>query len=78
MKQILNFIMHLSAMIATVITIIVIDLPLKILLCIIFIIIAILAPLFRATGLPKVFDTLYEYGTGTDLIAYKVWNAWVK
>ena len=77
MKQILSFIMHLSAMIATVITIIVVDIPLKALLCVIFTIIAILAPLFRATGLPKVFDDLYEYGTGTDLIAYKVWNAWM-
>ena len=78
MKQILIFIMHLSALIATVITVIVVDLPLKVLLCIIFVFIAILAPIFRATGLPKVFDDLYEYGTGTDLIAYKVWDAWIK
>lgn len=70
--------MHLSAMIATTITVIVVDLPLKTLLCIIFIIIAILAPLFKATGLPKVFDDLYEYGTGSKLIASKVWDAWVE
>lgn len=78
MKQILIFIMHLSAMVATVITVIVVDLPLKVLLCAIFIIIVMLAPIFKATGLPKVFDDLYEYGTGTDLIAYKVWDAWIK
>ena len=78
MKQILTFIMYLSALIATVITVIVVDLPLKILLCVIFLIIAILAPIFKAIGLPKVFDDLYEYGTGTDLIAYKVWDAWIK
>ena len=78
MKQILIFIMHLSALIATVIKVIVVDLPLKVLLGVIFIIIVILAPIFKATGLPKVFDDLYEYGTGTDLIAYKVWDAWVK
>ena len=78
MKRILIFILHLSAMIATVITVIVVDLPLKVLLCVIFIIMVILAPIFKATGLPKVFDDLYEYGTGTDLIAYKVWDAWVK
>ena len=78
MKQVLIFIMHLSALIATVITAIVVDLPLKVLLCVIFIIIMILAPIFKAIGLPKVFDDLYEYGTGTDLIAYKVWDAWTK
>ena len=78
MKQILNFILYLSAAIATVITVIVVDLPLKVLLCVIFVIIAILAPIFRATGLPKVFDELYEYGTGTELIASKVWEAWTK
>ena len=78
MKQILNFILHLCATIATAITVIVVDLPLKTLLCIVFIIIAILAPLFKATGLPKVFDDLYEYGTGPQLIASKVWDAWVE
>lgn len=78
MKQILNFILHLSAMIATVITVIVVDLPSKALLYIIFIIIAILAPIFRATGLPRVFDDLYEYSTGSKLIASKVWDAWIK
>lgn len=78
MKHVLNFILYLSAVIATAVTIIVVDLPLKTLLCVIFVIIAILAPIFRATGLPKVFDDLYEYGTGSELIASKVWDAWVK
>lgn len=78
MKQILNFILHLSAMIATTITVIVVDLPLKILLCAILVIIAILAPLFKATGLPKVFDDLYEYATSSKLIASKVWDAWIE
>lgn len=78
MKQILNFIRYLSAMIATTITVIVVDLPLKILLYVIFIFIAILAPIFKATGLPRVFDDLYEYGTGPRLIASKVWDAWIK
>ena len=78
MKQILNFILHLSAFIATTVTVIVVDLPLKTLLCVIFVVIAILAPIFRVTGLPKVFDDLYKYGTGSELIASKVWGAWVK
>ena len=77
MKQILNFIMYLSAVIATVITIIVVDLPLKILVCTILILIVIFTPIFKATGLPKVFDDLYEYGTSMELIASKVWKAWV-
>ena len=78
MKQILNFILYLSAMVATIITVIVVDLPLKILLCAIFILIAVLAPIFKATGLPKVFYELYDYGTSTELIAYKVWDAWTR
>lgn len=78
MKYVISFILYLSAVIATAVTVIVVDLPLKILLCVIFVVIAILAPIFRATGLPKVFDDLYEYGTGSGLIASKVWDAWVK
>ena len=43
-----------------------------------FIIIAISAPIFKVINLPEIFDKLYNYSTSTELIAYKVWDAWTK
>lgn len=77
MKQIIYFVLHLSAFIATALTIILVDIPLKILLVLLYCCMAILAPIFNRLPVTPTTDKIWDYATGSKLIASKVYEAWV-
>lgn len=77
MKLIIYFVLYLSAFTATGLTIILVDIPLKILLSLLYCCMAILAPIFNRLPNTPTTDKIWDYATGTKLIAYKVYDAWV-
>ena len=77
MKQIIYFVLYLSAFIASALTVIFVDIPLKFLLLLLYCCMAILAPIFsRLPGTPTT-NKVWDYATGPKLIASKVYEAWV-
>ena len=77
MKQIIYFVLYLSAFIATALTIILVDIPLKLLLFLMFCCMAILAPIFNRLPSTPITEKIWDYATGSKLIASKVYEAWV-
>lgn len=77
MKQIIYFMLYLSAFIATALTIILVDIPLKFLLLLLYCCMAILAPIFNRLPHTPTTEKIWEYATGSKLIADKVYKAWV-
>ena len=81
MNKILDFIHGFILWIFTLVTLICIDLPLKIILCVLILIVglvsAIFYPLVRRVVFPGWFGTLYDYATTIKyLIAKLVYKAW--
>jgi hypothetical protein len=77
MKQIIYFVLYLSAFIATTLTIILVDIPLKLLLLLLYCCMAVLAPIFNRFSSTPTTDMIWNYATGSKLIASKVYEAWV-
>lgn len=77
MKQIIYFVLYLSAFIATTLTIIFVDIPLKLLLLLLYCCIAMLAPIFNRLPNTPTTDKIWNYTTGSKLIASKVYKAWI-
>lgn len=77
MKQIVYFVLCLSAFIAATLTIILVDIPLKFLLLVLYCCMAVLAPLFNRLPSTPTTKKVWEYATGSKLIASKVYEAWV-
>lgn len=77
MKQIIYFVLYLSAFIATTLTIILVDIPLKLLLLLLYCCMAILAPIFNRFSSTPTTEKIWDYTTGSKLIASKVYEAWI-
>lgn len=77
MKQIIYFVLYLSAFIAATLTIILVDIPLKLLLLLLYCCMAVLAPIFNRFSSTPTTDKVWDYATGYKLIASKVYAAWV-
>lgn len=64
----------------TVLTFLCVDVPLKVILCIIFLIIgfflALIYPLVKNTCGPDWIGRLYDYATTRNTLAFKVWEVW--
>lgn len=79
METIFNILHKLFASIAFVITLLFIDLPLKILLFVFFILVAIICcviyPLIKNYTFPNWFCDLYDY-LRNGLLSIKIWKAW--
>lgn len=80
MDTILKFTHLLVAFFNAFITLVCVDLPLKLILCIIFLILglflAIIYPLVKNTCGPDWIGELYDYATTRETIAAKVWEMW--
>lgn len=82
MKKILDFIHGFFLWTFTLITLIGLDLPLKVILCVVILIIGIVAsviyPLIKWVEFPKWFDTIYDYATTRKYLlakyVYKLWR----
>lgn len=77
MKQIIYFVLYLSAFIAATLTILFVDIPLKLLLLLLYCCMAVLAPIFNRFSSTPTTDKIWDYATGSKLIASKVYEAWV-
>lgn len=77
MKQIIYFVLHLSAHIAASLTVVLVDIPLKLLLLLLYCCMAVMAPMFNRFSSTPTTDKIWEYTTGSKLIASKVYEAWV-
>lgn len=80
METILKVIHFSVACFNAFITLVCIDLPLKLILCIIFLIIgfllALIYPLVKNTCGPDWIGRLYDYATTRETLSYKVWEMW--
>lgn len=82
MDKILDFIHGFFLWTFTLITFICIDLPLKIILCILILVVglgsAIIYPLIKWVELPELFDVIYDYATSRKYLlakyVYKLWR----
>lgn len=80
MNTILKFTYLLVAFFNAFITLVCVDLPLKLILCIIFLILgvflALIYPLVKNTRIPDWIGELYDYATTRETIAAKVLEMW--
>jgi hypothetical protein len=80
MGTILKSIHFMVAVFNTFFTFLCVDLPLKVILCIIFLILgfflALIYPLVKNTCGPDWIGRLYDYATTRKTIAAKVWEMW--
>lgn len=81
MDKILDIIHTTIAVFITIIAAICLDLPLKLLLCGVFIVLSVVFsifyPLIRKIEMPDWVDTIYDFATRRHLfIASKVWDMW--
>lgn len=80
MDTILKFVHLFVAFFNAFVTLVCIDLPLKLILCIIFLILglflALIYPLVKNTCGPNWIGRLYDYATTRETIAAKVWEMW--
>lgn len=77
MKQIIYFVLYLSAHIAASLTVVLVDIPLKLLLLLLYCCMAMMAPMFNRFSSTPTTDKIWDYATGSKLIASKVYEAWV-
>ena len=81
MEKILTFIQRTIACLFTAITCILVDIPLKIVLVVLFLVFGIIAsifyPLMKKVTLPNWVDNAYDYLTHRRLIAKKVFKLWL-
>ena len=83
METILKLVHRLCALVAFVVTLVLVDLPLKILSVLFVLIIGILGaifyPLTKKLVFPRFFGTIYDYASdGGELFAKRVWNLWME
>lgn len=83
MKTITLIVRFLCALVAFMVTLVILDLPLKILasalILIVGIIGSILHPIVKRWGGPRFMVGIYSYVTvGTNWFASKVWNLWME
>lgn len=80
MDIILKFVHLFVAFFNAFITLICVDLPLKVILCIMFLILgfflALIYPLVKNTCGPDWIGRLYDYATTRETIALKIWKMW--
>lgn len=80
MSTILKIIHLLVAVFNASITLLFVDLPLKLVLCIIFLILgfflALIYPLVKNACVPDWIGRLYDYATTRETLSYKVWEMW--
>ena len=81
MDQILNTIHQTIAVIVAIIAVLLIDVPLKVLLCLFFIVLGLVCSIFypitKRLVCPRWMDTAYEYATTTTkLLAARIYWAW--
>jgi hypothetical protein len=80
MDTILKFVHLFVAFFNAFVTLVCIDLPLKLILCIIFLILglflALIYPLVKNTCGPNWIGRLYDYATTRETIAANVWEMW--
>lgn len=80
MSTILKIIHLLVACFNASITLLFVDLPLKLILCIIFLILgfflALIYPLVKNACGPDWIRRLYDYATTRETLSYKVWEMW--
>lgn len=77
MKQIIYFVLYLSAHIAASLTVVLVDIPLKLLLLLLYCCMAVLAPIFNRFSSTPTTDKIWDYATGSKLIASKVYETWI-
>ena len=77
MKQIIYFVLYLSAHIAASLTVVLVDIPLKLLLLLLYCCMAVLAPISNRFSSTPTTDKIWDYETGSKLIASKVYEAWI-
>lgn len=81
METIFNFIHKSIAYTVTYVTLFLLDLPLKIFLCLVFMVLSIVGSIFypvvKHFHTPNWLEALYKYTTKSNItIARKVWKAW--
>lgn len=80
MDTILKFVHLFVAFFNAFVTLVFIDLPLKVILCIMFLILgfflALIYPLVKNTCDPDWIGRLYDYATTRNTLASKVWEVW--
>lgn len=80
METILNFMHKLCSAVAFLVALVLLDLPLKILTWIFFIILGsilcIIYPLVKGAEMPEFITYIYDYASSKQLIATWVWNQW--
>jgi hypothetical protein len=83
MKTISKFVRFLCALVAFMVTLVILDLPLKILASALIVTVeiigSILYPIVKNWGGPRFMTGIYSYVTvGTNWFASKLWNLWMK
>lgn len=83
MKTISKFVRFLCALVAFMVTLVILDLPLKILSSAVILIVGIIGSIFypvvKNWHCPKFLVGIYSYVTvGTNWFASKLWNLWMK
>lgn len=83
MRTILRLVHKLCALVAFTVTLVLVDLPLKILSALFVLIIGILGaifyPLLKKLTMPRFFDTICDYALdGWTLFAKQAWNLWME
>lgn len=83
MKTVSKFVRFLCALVAFMVTLVILDLPLKILASAIILIVGIIGSIFypvvKNWKSPKVLVWIYSYVTvGTNWFASKLWNLWME
>lgn len=80
MNTILKLIHLIVAFFNAFITLVCIDIPLKLILCIIFLILgfflALIYPLVKNACIPNWIGRLYDYTTTRETLSFKVWEMW--
>lgn len=83
MRTIAKFVRFLCALVAFTVTLVILDLPLKILASAVILIVGIIGsifhPIVKNWRCPKFLVWIYSYVTiGTNWFASKVWNLWME
>lgn len=80
MDTIFNFVHKMCACIAFAVSLLLLDIPLKIILCVLFLILALVLSIFypitKNLSGPEWLADVYEYASTRQLIATYVWKCW--
>ena len=80
MDKIIQCVHKLCALLVTITTLVLIDIPLKGILIFIFLLLALIihliCPSIKRINWPNWFSSMYYYAFSTEFIASKVWKIW--